>query len=83
LKLLITQGIGWSMTAKELINHLKTLPPETHIAVRGYEDGFNYAQVLREVKVIKNANTKWYYGDLEEMLDADSKRFDEIVWVLQ
>jgi len=71
------------MTAKELINHLKTLPPETRIAVKGYEDGFDYAQVLREVKVIKKANTEWYYGDLEEMLDADTKRFDEIVWVLQ
>ena len=71
------------MTAKELINHLKTLPPETRIAVKGYEGGFDYAQVLREVKIIKKANTEWYYGDLEEVLDADSKHFDEIVWVIQ
>ena len=71
------------MTAKELINHLKTLPPEAHIAVKGYEGGFDYAQILREVKVIKKTNTEWYYGDLEEMLDADAKHFDEIVWVLQ
>ena len=71
------------MTAKELISHLKTLPPETRIAIKGYEDGFDYAQVLREAKIIKKANIAWYYGDLEEVLDVDSKRFDEIVWVLQ
>ena len=39
--------------------------------------------LLREVKIIKTANTAWYYGDLEEVLDADTKHFDEIVWVLQ
>jgi len=71
------------MTAKELINHLKTLPPEARIVVKGYEDGFDYAQILREVKVIKKANTAWFYGDLEEVLDADTKHFDEIVWVIQ
>jgi len=70
------------MTAKELIDNLKTLAPETRIAVKGYEDGFDYAQILTKVKVIKRPNTAWYYGDLEQV-DTDSKRFDEIVWVLQ
>jgi len=70
------------MTAKELIDNLKTLAPETRIAVKGYEDGFDYAKTLKEFKIIKRANTAWYYGDLEEV-DADSKHFDEIVWVLQ
>ena len=71
------------MTAKELINHLKTLPPETRIVVKGYEGGFDYAQLLRKVKVIKKTNLEWYYGDLEEILDSDCQDFDEIVWVIQ
>ena len=44
------------MTARELINHLKDLPPETRICVRGYEGGIDYAEILREVKIIHNAN---------------------------
>ena len=71
------------MTAKELINHLKQLPPETHICVKGYEGGVNYIDLLREAKILHNVNSEWYYGNHEEVLDADSKRFDEIVWIIQ
>lgn len=71
------------MTAKELINHLKQLPPETHICIKGYEGGINYIDLLRETKIIHNTNSEWYYGNHEEVLDADSKHFDEIVWVIQ
>jgi hypothetical protein len=71
------------MTAKELINCLKELPPETHICVKGYEDGLDYVQLLREAKIIHNANSEWYYGNHQEVLDAGSKGFDEIVWVIQ
>jgi hypothetical protein len=71
------------MTAKELIDNLKDLPPETRICVRGYEGGIDYAQILRQVKILHNANKEWYYGNHEELLDFDAKHFDEIVWVMQ
>jgi hypothetical protein len=71
------------MTAKELINHLKNLPPETHICLKGYEGGIDYVDLLREVKILHNRNSEWYYGNHEEVLDVDSKHFDEIVWVIQ
>jgi hypothetical protein len=71
------------MTAKELINCLKELPPETHICVKGYEDGLDYVQLLREAKILQDRNNEWYYGSHEEVLDADSKHFDKIVWVIQ
>ena len=77
MKLLITQGIGWNMTAKELINCLKELPPETHICVKGYEDGLDYIQLLREAKIIHNANSEWYYGSHAEVFE--DQPFDEIV----
>ncbi len=71
------------MTAKELIDNLKDLPPETRICVRGYEGGIDYAQILRQVKILHNVNKEWYYGGHEEVLDADSQHFDKIVWVIQ
>jgi len=51
--------------------------------VKGYEDGLDYVQLLREAKIIHNANSEWYYGNHQEVLDAGSKGFDEIVWVIQ
>ena len=71
------------MTAKELINHLKTLPPKAHICVKGYEGGVDYVSIIRKTKISKIKNKQWYYGDYEEQLDFDSKHFDEIVWVIQ
>jgi hypothetical protein len=71
------------MTAKQLIDNLKDLPPETRICVKGYEGGINYAEILREAKILRDTNKKWYYGRHEEVLDADSEHFDEIVCVIQ
>jgi len=71
------------MTAKELIKHLKELPPETHICVKGYEGGLDYVSLMREAKILLNKNPEWYYGNHEEQLNVDSERFDEIVWVIQ
>jgi hypothetical protein len=71
------------MTAKEIINHLKDLPPETRICVKGYEGGIDYVSIIRETKILKDRNKEWYYGNHEEVLNADSKHFDEIVWVIR
>lgn len=68
------------MTAKELIEHLRHLPPETKICVRGYEGGLDYACKFRQAKIINNVNKEWYYGQHEEV---DDKSFKEIVWVIQ
>ena len=83
MKLLITQEIGWNMTAKELIEHLQTLSPDTRICIKGYEDGVDYLSLLRKAKLLKDKNSEWYYGNHQEVLDFDSKHFDEIVWIIQ
>ena len=67
------------MTAKELIEHLQTLSPDTRICVKGYEDGVDYVSLIRKAKILKDRNSEWYYGNL----DFDSKHFDEIVWIIQ
>ncbi len=63
------------MTAKELINLLQEQPPEIKVVVRGYEDGYNDIQQLKTLKLRKDINAKWYYGeyfqdDSEHSIDA-------------
>ena len=71
------------MTAKELIEHLQTLSPDTRICIKGYEDGVDYVSLLRKAKILKDRNSEWYYGSHQEVLDIDGKDFDEIVWIIQ
>lgn len=60
------------MTASELIQHLKALPPDTKIVIRGYEDGYNDILKLRTIKIKPDKNSHWYLGEYEDSTDADS-----------
>ena len=60
------------MTAQELIEKLQTLPPNTKIVVRGYEDGYNDILQLKEVKIKLNPNAYTWYGEYEESTNADA-----------
>lgn len=51
------------MTASELITLLQGQPPDIKIVVRGYEDGYNDISQLKPVKISKDKNSKWYYGE--------------------
>ena len=41
------------MTAEELIEHLKLLPPETPVLVEGYETGFDDIVELTSEQVVR------------------------------
>jgi len=59
------------MTAKELIAHLRKLPPDTRIVTSGYEGGYTDVSIpdIKDRGVLReNVNTSWYYGPHE--LDA-------------
>ncbi len=60
------------MTAQELINHLQTLPPNTKIVVRGYEDGYNDILKLNEVKTKPNPNAYTWDGEFKNSTNADA-----------
>lgn len=60
------------MTALELIQQLQTLPPNTKIVVRGYEDGYNDILNLKPIKIKQARNIHWYLGEFEESNDADA-----------
>ena len=54
------------MTAKELITLLQQVPPETTIAVRGYENGYHMISELKPVRIMYDISAPWYcgaYGD--------------------
>lgn len=57
------------MTAQELIQHLQTLPPDTKIVVRGYEDGYNDILKLKTVKIKLNPNANVWDGEYEDSND--------------
>ena len=60
------------MTTTELIQQLQSLPPETKVVVRGYEDGYNDILRLRVLKIKPNENAHWFEGEYEESKDADA-----------
>lgn len=67
------------MTAKELIAHLKKLPPDTQILVSGYEGGYKdaTAPLIENRSIVKrDVNTEWYYGS-HELEDPKGEEFPD------
>ena len=56
------------MTAKQLIETLQQIDPETRIFVAGYEGGYNDATISNIQDIALDVHAEWYYGDHE---DAD------------
>jgi len=67
------------MTVAELIEKLKTLPPQTRVMTQGYEGGVDDAIFGRVVDVKLNVNDAWYYGAHEVVDDDDGNNEGEIV----
>ena len=56
------------MTAKQLIETLQQVDPETRIFVAGYEGGYNDATISNIQNIALDVHDAWYYGTHE---DAD------------
>ena len=54
------------MTAKQLIETLQQVDPETRIFVPGYEGGYNDATISNIQDIALDVHNEWYYGDHEE-----------------
>ena len=53
------------MTIKELIEQLQQLDPETHVFVKGYEGGLEYAELkgpVTDIALNINSEEEWWYG---------------------
>ena len=60
------------MTAQELINQLQTLPPDTKVVIRGYEDGYNDILQFKKVKIRPKVDAYWFDGEFEDCNDNDA-----------
>ncbi|MDP2337643.1 MAG: hypothetical protein Q8N05_14605 [Bacteroidota bacterium] len=60
------------MTAKELIQELQKLSPDTIVVVRGYEDGYNEISNIRQVKIKHDPNAEWFYGEYADCNSGDA-----------
>lgn len=60
------------MTVAELIQQLQTLPPETKVVIRGYEDGYNDILQLKRVKIKPKVDAYWFDGEFEDSKDTDA-----------
>lgn len=51
------------MTAKELIEKLKTVDPDVYVFIKGYEGGYDYIAFDPEIKDIQlDVHEEWYLG---------------------
>jgi len=59
------------MKAKELIERLQTLDPETLILVDGYEGGYALPAGTKEIKVCGPFKREWYYGEYDDCKEEE------------
>lgn len=60
------------MKVSELIEKLKTYPPDMRVVAPGYEDGFDDVLNAETVLIKPDANTdRWYYGRHEYLLKEE------------
>jgi len=55
------------MTAEELIEQLKALPPETPLLVEGYETGFDDIVELTPEQVVRYRNAQEWDGEYQTL----------------
>jgi hypothetical protein len=53
------------MKAKELIEELQKLDPETLVLVDGYEGGYASIRVAKQIEVHGPLKREWYYGEYD------------------
>lgn len=61
------------MTAKELIEFLSGVPPDTVVSMPGYEGGIADVKHARLTQVLLDVSHEDYYGPREEATDESRK----------
>lgn len=55
------------MTAGDLVNMLKKLPPDLPVLLNGYEGGYYHLAHVCEPETFVKHYTEWYYGPYEKV----------------
>ena len=67
------------MKARELIETLQKLDPETLILVSGYEADYCTPKSVNQITVTGPHDTEWYYGDFQDCPKDDPKKIDGLL----
>ena len=59
------------MKAKELIEILEKLDPETLVLVNGYEAGYSTPIGTKQIEVCGPFKRQWYYGEYDKCMEAE------------
>jgi hypothetical protein len=59
------------MKAKELIEVLQKLDPETLVLVDGYEDGYTVPIGTKQMEVCGPFKREWYYGEYKDCKEEE------------
>jgi len=59
------------MKAKELIEQLQKLDPDTIVLVDGYEDGYAIPVGTKQMEVCGPFKRAWYYGEYDNCKEDD------------
>lgn len=59
------------MKAKELIEILEKLDPETLVLVNGYEGGYAVPVGTKQIEVCGPFKREWYYGEYDDCREAE------------
>ncbi len=60
------------MTVKELKQRLNSFSNDALVMVKGYEEGYNDLDEIRELKIKLNVYEHWYEGAHEESEEVDA-----------
>jgi hypothetical protein len=58
------------MNVEQLIEELKKHDPKKMVVVAGYEGGHNEIDMVSEIRLNLDVNTRWYYGKHEQDQDG-------------
>jgi hypothetical protein len=67
------------MKAKELIEVLQKLDPETLVLVDGYEGGYTELNSIREQEVGAPIVREWYYGEYDNYKEGELFKYKAIL----
>jgi hypothetical protein len=64
------------MKAKELIEQLQKVDPETLVVVCGYEGGYSTPKTAKIINITGPHNKEWYYGNYEDCHKDDPEKIE-------
>ena len=67
------------MTTTELIEKLKTMPPDALVVTEGYEEGYDSVKSVSEITLIEAEKKEWYLGKYETPYPQTDKGFKAVL----